>query len=247
MAVTAVSSAYRGLCRLLEEDPDLAEVIEPSQRALAVETMVARELQLAVGAWRRPPAEELRDGLGMLVLDGVLLHRVGVGERFGVELIGEGDLLRAPPWDGDSTLPLTNTWLVLEPTRLAMLDEQFVRQLAQFPQLAGRLVSRAVQRSRQLAVNMAIVHQARVDVRLHMLLWHLAARWGRVRSDGVLVPLRLTHAVLSDLVAARRPTVTSALSDLSRRGMVRAVPDGWLLSGDPPGPNSPVLAVSQAR
>ncbi len=82
---------------------------------------------------------------------------------------------------------------------------------------------------------MAIVHQARVDDRLRMLFWHLAARWGRVRGDGVVLPMRLTHAALADLVAARRPTVTSALSDLARRGLVRVVDDGWLLSGDPPG------------
>jgi CRP/FNR family cyclic AMP-dependent transcriptional regulator len=88
---------------------------------------------------------------------------------------------------------------------------------------------------------MAIVHQARVDVRLHMLLWHLAGRWGRVRSDGIVVPLRLTHSVLSDLVAARRPTVTSALSQLARQGVVSAIREGWLLSGNPPGtePSAP--------
>jgi CRP-like cAMP-binding protein len=96
-------------------------------------------------------------------------------------------------------------------------------------------MSRAVQRSRHLAVNMAIVHQARVDVRLHMVLWHLASRWGRVRGDGVAVPIRLTHTVLADLVAARRPTVTTALSELARQGVVRAVDDGWLLAGPPPG------------
>jgi hypothetical protein len=28
--------------------------------------------------------------------------------------------------------------------------------------------------------------------------------------------------------------VTTALSELARRGLVRAVDDGWLLSGDPP-------------
>ena len=55
-------------------------------------------------------------------------------------------------------------------------------------------------------------------------------------SDGVVVPLRLTHAVLSDLVAARRPTVTSALSELGKRGLLRPVDEGWLLSGDPPAP-----------
>jgi CRP-like cAMP-binding protein len=82
---------------------------------------------------------------------------------------------------------------------------------------------------------MAIVHHARVDVRLHMLFWHLAARWGRVRGDGVTVPLRLTHTVLADLVAARRPTVTTALSELGRQGLVRSVDEGWLLAGEPPG------------
>jgi CRP/FNR family cyclic AMP-dependent transcriptional regulator len=76
---------------------------------------------------------------------------------------------------------------------------------------------------------------ASTDDRLHLLFWHFAGRWGRVRGDGVLLPFRLTHTVLADLVAARRPTVTSALSDLSRRGLVRAMDDGWLLVGDPPG------------
>jgi hypothetical protein len=50
-----------------------------------------------------------------------------------------------------------------------------------------------------------------------------------------MLPLRLTHTVLADLVAARRPTVTTALTDLSRRGLVIPVAEGWLVSGDPPG------------
>jgi hypothetical protein len=233
------------LCRVLEEDPDLAEAIEPKLRPQALETVLAREIHVESGTWRPPPAS-FENGLGMLVLSGVLIHRVGIDRRFGLELIGEGDLLRPPPWHAESTLVMTNEWIVMEPTRLAVLDERFVRQLATYPELGGRLISRAVQRSRQLAVNMAIVHQARVDVRLHMLFWHLASRWGRVRSDGVFIPLRLTHAVLSDLVAARRPTVTSALSDLNRRGLVQAVREGWLLSGDPPGPSAPP-ATSNGR
>lgn len=118
-----------------------------------------------------------------------------------------------------------------------------------YPQLTGRLVGRALARSRNLAVNMAIVHQSRVETRLHMLLWHLAGRWGRVRNDGVIVPLRLTHNVLSDLTAARRPTVTSALTELAKRELVRPVDDGWLLCGKPPGellelaPVPPALAT----
>lgn len=226
--------AVPNVCWVLREDPELAEEIEPTRRSQAVEALVAREVRIPSGAWvgRAIPID---DGIGVLVLAGVMLHRVGIDGRFGAELVGEGDVLRPIGHDTDNaTLPLTAEWLILEPSRVAVLDERFVRQLARFPEVAGRLFARSVLRSRQLAVNMAIVHQARVDVRLHLLFWHLAGRWGRVRSDGVVVPLRLTHTVLSDLVAARRPTVTSALSDLSRRGLVRAVSEGWLLSGPPP-------------
>ena len=82
---------------------------------------------------------------------------------------------------------------------------------------------------------MAIINQARVNVRLLMLLWHLADRWGRVRSEGVVLPLHLTHSVLADLVAARRPTVTSALSELARLELAVPQTPGWLLRGKPPG------------
>jgi len=223
------------VCWVLREDPELADAIEPSRQAQAIDALIAREVRIPPGEWRNRPIP-VDGGIGLLVLEGVLLHRVGIDNRYGAELIGEGDVLRSLRGEGEgSTLPLTAQWLILEAARVAVLDERFVRQLARFPQVAGRLFGRSVLRSRQLAVNMAIVHQARVDLRLHLLFWHLAGRWGRVRSDGVLVPLRLTHAVLADLVAARRPTVTSALSDLSRRGLVRAAGDGWLLSGPPPG------------
>lgn len=237
--MSAIPRQSSSVCYVLREDPELADGLEPDLRAQATEALVAREIQIPAGAWRPQPPSGIQEGLGMLVVKGVLIRRSGVDKRFGAELLGVGDVLRPPYGPDESALSITVNWFVLEPLRLAVLDERFVRQLAHFPQLAGRLFSRAVDRSRQLGVNMAIVHQARVDVRLHMLFWHLAGRWGKVRSDGVLIPLRLTHVVLADLVAARRPTVTSALSDLGRRGVVRPVPEGWLLSGDPPASASP--------
>jgi CRP-like cAMP-binding protein len=226
------------VCRVLEEDPELAEGIDERLRAQATRTLLAPQVLLPIGRWPHAPLVQ-GCGLGMLLLDGVVLHRVGVDQRFGAELLGQGDVLRRAYRQEESTLSPTNAWSILEPVRLAVLDERFAAGLARFPELGGRLLARALSRTRQLAVNMAIVHQARVDVRLHMLLWHLAGRWGRVRRDGVLVPLRLTHSVLSDLVAARRPTVTSALTQLDRRGVVHAVDEGWLLSGDPPCTSTP--------
>jgi hypothetical protein len=67
-----------------------------------------------------------------------------------------------------------------------------------------------------------------------MLFWELADRWGKVRQDGVHVPLQLTHAMLSDLVAARRPTVTKALGELAQRSAVIWTGRDWLFPGDPP-------------
>jgi CRP-like cAMP-binding protein len=118
--------------------------------------------------------------------------------------------------------------------------------MGSYPELAGTLVGRAVGRSRNLAVNIAIVHQARVDVRLHMLFWHFAGRWGKVGPEGVTVPLKLTHAVLAELAAARRPTVTTALSQLAKRGVVRPTEAGWLLAGDRPGELGELPPVASA-
>ena len=234
--MNAITNSNSVPCRVLAHDPGLAESIRPERRAQAIEDCVARELTLPAGRWRSGPAIGGLSGIGLLVLSGLLIRRVGIGGRFGAELLGDGDLLR--PWEGDEelpALPMTTGWRVLETVRVAVLDETFMSHLADYPELAGRLVGRAVSRSRSLAVNMAIVHQARVDVRLHMLFWHLAGRWGRVGNDGVTLPLRLTHAVLSELVAARRPTVTSALTQLARRQDVLARDSGWLLRGEPPG------------
>jgi hypothetical protein len=68
-----------------------------------------------------------------------------------------------------------------------------------------------------------------------MLLWHLADRFGTVRPDGVFVGVRLTHAILADLVAAQRPTVSAGLAALEQSGALDQVAGGFLLYGGPPG------------
>ena len=227
-----------GLCRLLEEDDELAEGLQEPVRERATLECICRAITVRPGSWDGMPVADTGKGIGLLVLEGLLVRRVGVDARFGAELLGEGDLLRPPQADAEAAaamIAVATGWRVLVPTRMAVLDEAFAMRLGRYPQLIGLLVERALRRSRDLALNMAIIHQARVEIRLHMLLWHLAARWGRVGPEGIMLPLHLTHEVLADLVAARRPTVTSALSGLSKRGLVRSIERGWLLTGDPPG------------
>lgn len=245
MGVSAVQQSR--LCHVLKEDPELAEGIPLERRPQAMEDCTAPELSIQPGPWQGRGSFGFRGGIGMLVLEGLMIRRVGIEGRFGAELIGEGDLLR--PYEGSISplLPLTTDWTIVLPSRLAALDDGFEQLLARYPELARTLVARAIQRSKNLAINMAIVHQARVDVRVHMLLWHLAARWGRVRSDGTVLRLRLTHAVLADLVAARRPTVTTALSDLSRRGLVQTDGETWVLAGEAPDELAREPRVAAAR
>ena len=233
--MSVVATGHPSACHVLREDSELAEAIPPERRQEAIEGCTAKEMRFSTGDGVSE-SSPLQSGVGILVLSGLLIRRVGIDGRFGAELLGEGDLLRPWQWEFDSTtLPVEMSWSIVEPSRVALLDDAFVhRCLGRFPELVSPLVGRAMQRARNLAVNMAIVHQARVDVRVHMLLWHLAGRWGRVRSEGTILRLRLTHTVLADLVAARRPTVTSAISELNRNGLVRSTGDEWLLFGEPP-------------
>ncbi|MGA2929435.1 MAG: helix-turn-helix domain-containing protein, partial [Solirubrobacteraceae bacterium] len=220
---------------VLLEDPDLAEAIPEPTRARAIKECNAAVVRLHRGNWNGQLGSLTEDGIGLLVLEGLLLRRVGIDGRFGAELLGEGDILR--PWQGADTptLPRTTGWRAIEPARLAILDQRAAYRLARYPELTGRLVARALERSRNLAVKMAIVHQPRVDTRLLMLVWRLAARWGKVRPDGYSLSLRLTHTVLADLVAARRPTVSTALSDLAEQNLLLLRNNTWLVTGHPPG------------
>jgi CRP/FNR family cyclic AMP-dependent transcriptional regulator len=229
-------SGSRTICHLLRADPDLAEAVPAANRARATDELIAPIAHLRRGRWNGEQPALTHDGIGLLVLDGLLIRRVGVDGRFGAELLGEGDVLR--PWHGEDappTLPQTTGWRVLEDVRVAVLDMRVAQRIGRYPELIGRLVGRALERSRNLTVNMAIIHQRRVDIRLLMLFWHLAGRWGHVRTDGVALRLRLTHTVLADIVGARRPTVSTALSDLAAQGLLRFDDVTWLLTGEPPG------------
>ena len=82
----AVGSATSS-CQVLREDPELAEGIEdPRRRAEAVQACVTREVRVPAGTWRRGGITSLDGGIGLLVLDGVLIHRIGIETRFGAEV-----------------------------------------------------------------------------------------------------------------------------------------------------------------
>jgi CRP/FNR family cyclic AMP-dependent transcriptional regulator len=221
---------------VLDEDSDLAELVPHAQLQTARQASLATVMDLPSGWWdARIDADRAREGFGLLVLGGVLVRRVGYGGRFGAELLAAGDLLRPWEYDGDDTIGFETTWRVLTGTRLAVLDLSWTQRMTRYEKVGPALAGRALMRSRRLAAMMAISQQPRLDERLWMLFWELADRHGRVHSDGVYLELPLTHEVLSHLVAARRPSVSGALTKLADQGRVRREGRRWVLSGDPPG------------
>lgn len=221
---------------VLDEDPDLATNLDGPRLVAATRELRAAAFDVPGGRWEPDGhAPALRGGIGLLVLDGVLARRVGTQRRSGAELLGPGDLLRPARSDGAAESIFQTSWRVIEPLRIAVLDHRFLMRLAPYPEIAGELIGRAVDRAGHVLVHMAIAHHPRVDARLLHLLWQLANRWGRVTPHGVSLPLRLTHELLADLVAAQRPSVTLSLQQLERQGQITREGGRLLLIGAPPG------------
>lgn len=220
---------------LLDDLPEFASSIAADRIPAARRDLQARVFLLPKGSWIEPIwPRQMNSDAGLLVLEGLLLRRLAIGGRYGAELLATDDLLR--PWQGEdaaASMPRELGWRVLRRTRVALLDLDFVRRAAPYPELVGMLIERALRRSRALAVNMAIVHQPRVETRVHLLFWHFADRWGTVGPNGIFVPLRLTHEIIADLVSAQRPTVSVALNALRQRGLLERSDDGWCLRGSP--------------
>jgi CRP/FNR family transcriptional regulator, cyclic AMP receptor protein len=222
--------------RLLDADPSLGAGLSEEELAGARRYAVVDVVSLSRGTYN---PRRMFDGtglLGLLVLDGLLIRQVAVGDRQCGELVGPGAVLR--PWDDFgqvAPLPYEVSWRVVREVRLAQLDRRFLATIVHWPALIETFTARAAERAHTLAFNVAIHCLRHVHLRLLALLWHLADRFGRVTPEGTHFPLPLSHADLAELVGAQRPSVSVALKRLADAGQVRRASDnGWLLSHEPP-------------
>jgi CRP/FNR family cyclic AMP-dependent transcriptional regulator len=221
---------------LLDVDPDLGRLLDGKRLEEARSQLVVRQHVVGAGAW---DGERLRDAgpdnVGLFVIDGLMTRELALADNVSAELLGPGDLVR--PWQAEGPerlVPFAVRWTVLRDTRLAVLDRRFGAALVHHPEVNAMLIDRVTERTRRLSVMQAISQLNGVDRRLLTLFWHLAERWGRVTPEGVAVAMDVPHRVVAQLVGARRPTVSTALSRLASRGELVRRPDGaWLLTGEP--------------
>jgi CRP/FNR family transcriptional regulator, cyclic AMP receptor protein len=232
-----VTQARQQLISIVEADPDLGDLLDEGELERARHEALTRVQRLSPGEWDASAAlEPAAHHRGFLIIDGLLSRTVDVLGRRCVELVGNGDVMRPWQWDEEGSHVRAEVgWTILEPSRLAVLDHRLVLRLVPWPELGLELFNRGTRRAHHLAVALAIAHHQRVDDRLLLTLWHLAERWGRVHSDGIVVPLPLGHQRLADLIGARRQSVTTAMGGLTRSGAISRRDNGhWLLHGKPP-------------
>jgi CRP/FNR family transcriptional regulator, cyclic AMP receptor protein len=218
---------------LLDLDDDLAAEFDARSRAGARHLATVRILEAEVGETDLDPwFDAAESGIGLLILDGVLAFEMRVGDRITTELLGAGDLLQPTSGKPDELLERSAAWRVLCPTRLAMLDAEFADRVRPWPQIERALMGRACRRTTDINVLRAITAQPRLEVRLDLLLWHLAGRWGRVEPAGIRLTLPLTHRLLGQLAAAERPSISHALGRLSQSGLVTGTTGDLHLHGN---------------
>jgi CRP/FNR family cyclic AMP-dependent transcriptional regulator len=229
--------ATLSLVRLLDEDKSLASVLDRADLAAARRYAVVECIELGRGPYGPGELVEAEGLLGLLVLDGLLVRQVAVAGRPCGELLGPRSIVR--PWDDfgrHAPLPFEVRWRVVQDARLAVLDRRFLATIVRWPALIQVLIDRTFERAHMLASNVAIHNLQHVELRLLVLLWHLADRFGKVTSEGVHLPLPLAHADLAELVGAARPSVSTALKELAAKGEVwrHEADRTWMLSLAPP-------------
>jgi CRP/FNR family transcriptional regulator, cyclic AMP receptor protein len=237
---------------LLDLDADLGNLLDHDRHEAARRQLTVRVTAIATGHW---DVTQLRNvdplHVGLLVLEGVLAREIALEDTVSTELLGPGDLTR--PWQTDGIselLPASTRWNALSRVRLAVLDRHLAARLTEWPEINAVLLERLHARAQRLATTQAISQLHRVDRRLIAIFWHLAERFGRVTADGVVVPLALSHRLVGQLIGARRPTVSSALTALAQDGKLLRLPDGtWLLPGPPDNSQQPdpVEVIRQRR
>jgi CRP/FNR family transcriptional regulator, cyclic AMP receptor protein len=231
--------------RLLDLDLDLAEALG-DVAVRARDRIGVPTIKLERGPWQLESLWPVaRGAFALMVCDGLVVRELDLARTGTADLLGPGDLI-ALGQGTDNLLAIGESWHVGTGATVAILDERLLPALHAWPALSARLIARASCQASRAAEQRAISQLPRVELRLRALMWHLAERWGRVASTGVVVPIEVTHGALGRLVGARRPTVSLALAELAREGaMVRRDDGSWLLRADS-NPSAPARGLLTA-
>ena len=217
--------------RLLDIEPDLGRYLTAGDHQ-SLDGLPVPALEVSVGEVDLPALLATHQAFGGVLLDGLLVRRLVVGETATLRLLGPGDVLGAAP-GFSSILVSGRSWRAAAATRIGALDREVLLASHRAPRLVAGLHARAAEQTDRVAVQLAICQLPRVEDRVLSMLWLLAESWGQVTAHGTALRLHLTHETLGGLVGARRSTVTLALGQLTGGGAILRQDRGWLLLEPP--------------
>lgn len=140
------------------------------------------------------------------------------GHEVIIDILGPSTLFGELEGDGDAG---EVTAEALEETFLCMMRrDNFDRLMATVPNLGMRITKLTGLRLRKIQNRLVDMLYAPVEVRLATTLLGLIGEFGVSRPDGTLLDVRLTHSNLAALIASTRETVSTALNNLARRGVI---------------------------
>ena len=152
----------------------------------------------------------------LLVEDGLVLVSAldrASGRRIIVGVAGRGSVL-LPPGAHERLEALIDA-------RVTLVSISASRHLLAIPAAAVSIaegIRRGLEDCRQSLAQFACRRHAE---RVRMKLVQLAHSYGKGGSDGVVLDLPLTHDLLADMVGSTRETVTRALAQLAREGIIQ--------------------------
>jgi CRP/FNR family cyclic AMP-dependent transcriptional regulator len=242
----ATFARQRSPVRLLDIEPDLGAFLSDEERDLASRVVVP---VVAVDDGECDLERPLREGraFAAVIVHGIVLQRLVVGEQAGLRLLGPGDTVsrqgpRIPAMISQASCRAAGG------LSLALLDERVLLASRRFPGLVAALQIQMGEQHLRLVTQLIICQLPRVADRVLTLMWFLAESWGRVTPAGTSLPLSLTHDAIGELIGAKRPTVSLALKELVQQNAVVRQAGGWLLlKGAPAGVRVPGYASDPVR
>lgn len=119
--------------------------------------------------------------------------------------------------DGRTT-PATVT--AVTKTTLYILTAADFFELLKNPATNRVVLSNLCDRCRDAWAQIEVLTFHNADARIRMAFYHLAAKRGVKTEAGTVIPMKLTHRELSDIVGISRETATRVLSILQEEGLV---------------------------
>lgn len=120
--------------------------------------------------------------------------------------------------DGGTT-PATVTAVL--PTTLYIMGSREFQTLIQHPKASAVLLKTLCQRCREAWVQIEVLTFHNADARIRMAFHQLAHTRGVKTQKGYVIPMKLTHKELSDIVGISRETATRVLSHLQEEGLIK--------------------------